>query len=29
VKPHREINPPRWRTDCPGDDFPYSWFRRF
>ena len=29
VKPHREINPPRWATDCPGDDFPYSWFRRF
>jgi N-acetyl-anhydromuramyl-L-alanine amidase AmpD len=29
VKPHREVNPPRWATDCPGDDFPYSWFRRF
>jgi N-acetylmuramoyl-L-alanine amidase-like protein len=29
VKPHREMNPPRWATDCPGDDFPYSWFRRF
>jgi N-acetylmuramoyl-L-alanine amidase len=29
VRPHREINPPRWPTDCPGDDFPYSWFRRF
>jgi N-acetyl-anhydromuramyl-L-alanine amidase AmpD len=29
VKPHRDINPPRWPTDCPGDDFPYSWFRRF
>lgn len=29
VKPHREINPPRWPTDCPGDDFPYSWFRKF
>lgn len=29
VKPHREINPPRWPTDCPGDAFPYSWFRRF
>ena len=27
VKPHREMNPPRWATDCPGDDFPYSWFR--
>ena len=29
VKPHRDINPPRWPTDCPGDAFPYSWFRRF
>jgi hypothetical protein len=29
VRPHREINPPRWPTDCPGDDFPYPWFRRF
>jgi outer membrane biosynthesis protein TonB len=29
VKPHREMNPPRWPTDCPGDEFPYSWFRRF
>jgi hypothetical protein len=29
VKPHREMNPPRWPTDCPGDIFPYSWFRRF
>ena len=28
VKPHRDINPPRWPTDCPGDVFPYSWFRR-
>ena len=25
VKSHREINPPRWPTDCPGDAFPYSW----
>ncbi len=25
VKPHREINPPRWPTDCPGDHFPYNW----
>ena len=25
VKAHREINPPRWPTDCPGDRFPYSW----
>jgi len=29
VRPHRDINPPRWATDCPGDAFPYSWFRRF
>jgi N-acetylmuramoyl-L-alanine amidase len=29
VKPHREVNPPRWATDCPGDAFPYSWFKRF
>jgi N-acetylmuramoyl-L-alanine amidase len=29
VKPHRDINPPRWPTDCPGNVFPYSWFRRF
>ncbi|MGI8431732.1 MAG: N-acetylmuramoyl-L-alanine amidase [Chthoniobacterales bacterium] len=29
VKPHREMNPPRWSTDCPGDDFPYKWFRQF
>jgi hypothetical protein len=25
VKPHREINPPRWPTDCPGSRFPYEW----
>ena len=25
VKAHREINPPRWPTDCPGNDFPYRW----
>ena len=25
VKAHREINPPRWPTDCPGDEFPYGW----
>lgn len=25
VKAHREINPPRWPTDCPGNEFPYSW----
>ncbi|MEO6872782.1 MAG: N-acetylmuramoyl-L-alanine amidase [Chthoniobacterales bacterium] len=29
VRPHREMNPPRWPTDCPGDDFPYKWFRQF
>ena len=29
VRPHREVNPPRWATDCPGDAFPYAWFRRF
>jgi hypothetical protein len=29
VRPHRDINPPQWPTDCPGDAFPYSWFRRF
>jgi N-acetyl-anhydromuramyl-L-alanine amidase AmpD len=29
VKPHKAINPPRWPTDCPGDKFPYGWFRRF
>jgi hypothetical protein len=29
VRPHRDVNPPRWATDCPGDAFPYSWFRRF
>ncbi len=25
VKSHREINPPRWPTDCPGNGFPYGW----
>ena len=29
VKAHREINPPRWPTDCPGDRFPYSSLRRY
>ena len=29
VRPHREMNPPQWSTDCPGDAFPYGWFRRF
>lgn len=25
VKAHRDINPPQWPTDCPGDKFPYGW----
>src|SRR5256714_13618054 len=29
VRPHREVNPPRWATDCPGDVFPYGWVGRF
>jgi hypothetical protein len=29
VRPHREMNPPRWPTDCPGDVFPYRWFNQF
>jgi hypothetical protein len=29
VRPHREMNPPRWPTDCPGDAFPYRWFAQF
>ncbi|MFL6594330.1 MAG: N-acetylmuramoyl-L-alanine amidase [Chthoniobacterales bacterium] len=29
VRPHREMNPPQWATDCPGDAFPYGWFRKF
>lgn len=29
VRPHRAMNPPRWPTDCPGDDFPYRWFHTF
>jgi hypothetical protein len=28
VRAHRQINPPRWPTDCPGNRFPYSWLRR-
>ncbi len=28
VRAHREINPPRWPTDCPGGDFPYAWLHR-
>jgi hypothetical protein len=27
VKAHKDINPPKWPTDCPGNDFPYSWLR--
>lgn len=29
VKPHRQMNPPRWPTDCPGDRFPYRWLQRY
>ncbi len=30
VKAHRDINPPRWPTDCPGDRFNYKWlYSRF
>ncbi len=29
IRPHREMNPPQWATDCPGDAFPYGWFRKF
>ena len=28
VKAHREINPPRWPTDCPGDHFPFAWLHK-
>lgn len=28
VRAHRQINPPRWPTDCPGNRFPYTWLRR-
>lgn len=28
VRAHRQINPPRWPTDCPGNRFPYSWLGR-
>jgi hypothetical protein len=27
VKAHKDINPPKWPTDCPGNDFPYAWLR--
>lgn len=29
VVAHKNINPPRWPTDCPGDEFPYGWLARF
>jgi hypothetical protein len=29
VYPHRNINPPRWPTDCPGDEFPFSALRKY
>jgi hypothetical protein len=28
VRAHKDINPPQWPTDCPGDNFPYAWLRR-
>ncbi len=27
VKAHKDINPPKWPTDCPGNGFPYAWLR--
>jgi hypothetical protein len=27
VKAHKDINPPKWPTDCPGSYFPYTWLR--
>jgi len=30
VKAHKDINPPQWPTDCPGNRFPYRWlYTRF
>jgi hypothetical protein len=29
VRAHKDINPPQWPTDCPGNDFPYRWLRKF
>lgn len=29
VRPHKAINPPRWPTDCPGDNFDLKWFRHW
>lgn len=28
VKAHRDLNPARWPTDCPGDRFPYRWLKQ-
>ena len=28
VRAHKNINPPQWPTDCPGNQFPYDWLRR-
>ena len=28
VKPHKEINPPQWPTDCPGDRFPIRYLHQ-
>ena len=28
VRAHRQINPPRWPTDCPGNRFPFDWLAR-
>ena len=29
VRAHKDINPPQWPTDCPGGEFPYSWFTKY
>lgn len=29
VRPHKQVNPRRWPTDCPGDRFPLRWFDKF
>jgi hypothetical protein len=28
VKAHKEVNPPRYATDCPGDRFPVRWLHK-
>ena len=28
VRAHKNINPPQWPTDCPGNLFPYDWLSR-